>query len=183
MSGTALAPVSAQELDSKPSLGQLEQRLRGSHEMCISKVRQGMEHALRAGEVLLEIRSELMPKKEWYAWLERTPIVSRTQAYTYMRLFTYRDHLPEGFQGIRSGEVFLKGLPALGTDKGRARLSDKKAGGALAEAYSMAERLDDILGQAHREATEPEVRRELTRAHEYQHAMRDAIVRTLGVSG
>lgn len=56
-----------------------------------------------------------------------------------------------------------------------------KTGGALAEAYSMAERMDDVLGQAHREATEPEARRELAKAHEFQRAMRDAIVRGLGV--
>jgi len=242
---TALVPVSAKELDPRPSLEDLEQRLRGEHEACVGKLKQGMEHALRAGEVLLEIRSELMARKEWVAWLGRTPILSRSQAYTYMRLFTYRDHLPDGFQGIASGEVFLKGLPAIGTDEGRARLPDpikadakrmrkeglgykeiakrlevspstvhnwfngsklahqrrasralqekkhrgvvnaavKKAGGALAEAYSMAERLDDVLGQAHREATDSEARRELARAHEYQRAMRDAIVRSLGVEG
>jgi predicted transcriptional regulator len=56
-----------------------------------------------------------------------------------------------------------------------------KTGGALAEAYAMAERLDDVLGQAHREATEKEARRDLARAHEFQRAMRDMIVRSLGV--
>jgi len=56
-----------------------------------------------------------------------------------------------------------------------------KTGGALSEAYSLAERMDDVLGQAHREAAESEARRELARAHEFHRAMRDSIVRALGV--
>lgn len=61
------------------------------------------------------------------------------------------------------------------------RRAVNKTGGALSEAYSLAERMDDVLGQAHREATEPEARRELARAHEFQRAMRDSVVRALGV--
>lgn len=55
------------------------------------------------------------------------------------------------------------------------------AGAGVAEAYSMAERMDDVLGQAYREAEDNDARRELARAHEFHRAMRDSIVRALGI--
>lgn len=57
----------------------------------------------------------------------------------------------------------------------------KRAGGAIAEAYAMAERMQDVLGQAHREATDPERRRALAVAGQHYRQMRDEIVRALGV--
>lgn len=61
------------------------------------------------------------------------------------------------------------------------RKAVRQKGGAIAEAYSMVERLDDVLAQAHREAEEPEARRSLSHAHEHHHAMRDFVVKALGV--
>lgn len=58
----------------------------------------------------------------------------------------------------------------------------KRAGGALAEAYAMAERMQDVLGQAHGEATDREAREALSKAGAYYRKMRDEIVRALGVS-
>lgn len=57
----------------------------------------------------------------------------------------------------------------------------RKHGGAIAEAYAMAERMQDVIAQAHTEAKEPQARRSLQRATEYHHAMRDFIVKALGV--
>lgn len=59
----------------------------------------------------------------------------------------------------------------------------RQAGGALAEAYAMAERMQDVIGQAHREATDTEARVALGRAGEHYRKMRDEIVRALGVEG
>jgi len=61
------------------------------------------------------------------------------------------------------------------------RRAARKRGGAIAEAYSTVERLDDILGRARDESSSSEAKRELSRAHEFHHAMRDAIVKALGV--
>lgn len=58
----------------------------------------------------------------------------------------------------------------------------RKAGGAKAEAYAMAERFQDVIAQAHREAANREERQALSRAGEYHRKMRDEIVRALGVS-
>lgn len=58
----------------------------------------------------------------------------------------------------------------------------RKAGGAIAEAYAMAERMQDTIAQAHREATDPEAREALSLSGEHYRKMRDQIVRALGVS-
>lgn len=58
----------------------------------------------------------------------------------------------------------------------------RKAGAGLAEAYAMAERMQDVLAQAHREATDPEARAALSAAGEHHRRMRDRIVAALGVS-
>lgn len=56
----------------------------------------------------------------------------------------------------------------------------RKVGGAVAEAYSMAHRLEDELGEAHREAGTPEGRDALALALGHFHKMKDEIVRALG---
>jgi hypothetical protein len=58
----------------------------------------------------------------------------------------------------------------------------KKHGGAIAEAYARAERDQDIIAQAQREATDPEAKRHLSEAGAAQRRYRDLIVRALGVA-
>lgn len=58
----------------------------------------------------------------------------------------------------------------------------RKAGGAIAKLYADAERTQDDLAQAQREATDPEARRELSEAGALHRQYRDKIVRALGVS-
>lgn len=58
----------------------------------------------------------------------------------------------------------------------------RKAGAAEQELYAMGERMQDVMGQAHREATDPEKRRHYALAGEHYRKMRDEIVRALGVS-
>jgi hypothetical protein len=55
-------------------------------------------------------------------------------------------------------------------------------GGSYAELYAMAEKMQDVLGRAHGEATDHEVRAALARAGEHYRRMRDQIVRGLGVA-
>src|SRR6185312_1737766 len=225
MATAAIGRPTDTELVIEPTVEELASTLRKEHEACVSSARTTLEHAFRAGDVLLQIRKRLMRERSWTSWLEGQDYLSRTQAYTYMRVAMYRDYLPDGV-GINEGEELLAGLPALGSDRGRPRLTDpikqdaqrmraeglgykqiakrlgcspstvygwfnessakhrrraaaalrkqkreiairdavKKHGGAIAEAYSMAERMDDVLGQAHREGSDAEARRELARA-------------------
>lgn len=58
----------------------------------------------------------------------------------------------------------------------------RKAGGAISDLYAMAERMQDVLAYAQREATDREAREALSLAGEHHRKMRDEIVRALGVS-
>jgi hypothetical protein len=57
----------------------------------------------------------------------------------------------------------------------------RKAGAAEQELYAMAERMQDVMGQAHREATDREKREHYALAGEHYRKMRDEIVRALGI--
>jgi transposase len=56
----------------------------------------------------------------------------------------------------------------------------RERGGAISELYAMAERMQDVIGRAHDEATDPEARRALARAGAHYRRMRDDIVTALG---
>lgn len=58
----------------------------------------------------------------------------------------------------------------------------KGAGGGIAEAYSLAERMQDALAAAEREASKPEVKAALVEAGAHYRRMRDEIVRALGAA-
>lgn len=64
----------------------------------------------------------------------------------------------------------------------KSRAAARKAGGAIAEAYSMAERMQDVIGRAQREATDSSAKLHLSQAGTHYRKMRDEIVRALGVS-
>jgi hypothetical protein len=64
---------------------------------------------------------------------------------------------------------------------GRVKTALRKAGVAIAEAYTSAERMQDLIGQAHREAEDLEIRRHLALAGEHYRAMRDEIVKAAGI--
>jgi predicted transcriptional regulator len=64
----------------------------------------------------------------------------------------------------------------------KARLAARNASKPLAQTNAMAEKMQDVLGQAHAEATDSEARRALAVAGEHYRKMRDEIVRALGVS-
>jgi transposase len=57
----------------------------------------------------------------------------------------------------------------------------RKAGAATQEAWSMAERFQDVIAQAQRETEDREARAALSRAGEHHRKMRDEIVKALGV--
>ncbi len=65
----------------------------------------------------------------------------------------------------------------------RAREAARKLKGARYEAYAMAERMQDVLGQAHDESTDRQARGDWAIAGEHYRKMRDAIVRAVGADG
>jgi transposase len=242
---TDVATIDRGEVMAEPTLDELTATVLREHGACKAAAQTTIEHAVRAGEALLQIREQLVGTEGWMRWLADNPAMHRTTAYQYMRLASYQRLIPEGTSLYRADKL-IKSLPAIDGGPGRPHVEDgrkadarrmrdegssykeiakaigasvstvhawfndgtkdvrakraraalreqeraakirravKKTGGALAEAYAMAERLDDVLGQAHREATEPAAKWELAAAHELQRGMRDRIVRALGVEG
>lgn len=241
-----MATISPAEVVVEATIGELTATVLREHELCREAAKKTVDHAIRAGEALLQIRDLLLGSEDWMQWLADYPVMHRTTAYQYMRLASYQRLIPEG-SSINAADTMIKALPALDGGPGRPRVEDgrkvearrlrdeekrsykeiakevgasvstvygwfnngtkgvrekrarralreqeqqaevrrlvKKKGGALAEAYAMAERLDGVLGQAHKEAEDADARRELTAAHELQRGMRDRIVRALGVEG
>lgn len=243
MGKTTQVELSRSDIEPAPTLDELAATIRHEHDACLGAARTTVEHAIRAGEALLQARDLTKPTGQWMSWLRENFPKHRTAAYNYMRLAAYRDLIPPG-AGIFESHQLIRGLPAFdgglprpriddarkedaqqmreegvgyktiakslgvsvstvhawfskGTYAGRVKKARKllrekekeaavkrtvrKVGGAIAEAYSIAERMGDVLGQAHREAKDTEARRALERANEYHHATRDAIVRALGV--
>jgi transposase len=58
----------------------------------------------------------------------------------------------------------------------------RRVGGSLAEAYSLVHKLDAPLAKAHREATDPEVKKLLDEAVKFQHMVLYRVVSALGAS-
>jgi hypothetical protein len=114
--------------------------------------------------------------------------VSVTTIYRVVDPEKYRGHLArltERKKARRAEATARRAEVAVDRAKTRqrhARQAAKTLGGAIAEAYANAERMQDVLGQAHREATDSEARRALSIAGEHHRKMRDEIVRALGVS-
>lgn len=84
----------------------------------------GLEKALVVGEALIEARRRV-PFGTWLDWLEgNCPDLSRFQARIYMRVFFYRNALPDTISGLSAARVYLRGLPpsddvdAAGTRRG-----------------------------------------------------------------
>ena len=69
-----------------PALDALADRINTEHEACHASMQKGLEHALKAGTLLLEAKAGL-PHGEWLPWLgENCPDISERTVQNYMRL-------------------------------------------------------------------------------------------------
>ena len=69
-----------------PALDALADRINTEHEACHASMKKGLEHALKAGTLLLEAKAGL-PHGEWLPWLkESCPDISERTAQNYTRL-------------------------------------------------------------------------------------------------
>jgi hypothetical protein len=73
------------------NLDGLAGQIKAEHEQAIGSARAALEHALRAGQLLVEARA-LVAHGEWLPWLSRVDISER-QAQRYMRLAANRPML------------------------------------------------------------------------------------------
>jgi hypothetical protein len=106
------------------SLGKLAERINAEHRACETAINAALEHALAAGDLLLEAKSAC-PHGAWQAWLENSFDGSVRTAQAYMRVAAHRDKV-EAAKTQSSAPLSLDGaLRALSTPKyGAARLED-----------------------------------------------------------
>ncbi len=76
-----------------PALDALADRINSEHVACHASMQKGLEHALKAGTLLLEAKAGL-PHGAWLPWLgENCPDVSERTAQRYMRIAENQDDL------------------------------------------------------------------------------------------
>jgi hypothetical protein len=71
----------------------LARQIETEHQAVIGTAQTVLIHALRCGQLLLEVRQQL-PQGTWLAWLAKTTITPRT-AQRYMRIYQHREQLSE----------------------------------------------------------------------------------------
>ena len=132
------------ELSNAPALTDIAERINVEHGACRAAMQRGMEHAFKAGQLLMEAKSGLA-HGEWLAWLkENCPDISERTAQRYMRLAENRDEL-EAKPATVADLTMRAAEEALTTPRGiegnspyeapRLSWSERKADGALTPAH------------------------------------------------
>ncbi len=67
------------------SLTDLAARIQAAHEAATTTMRQGCEHAIKAGRLLIEAKNQV-PHGQWLRWLQKHCQVSERMAQYYMTL-------------------------------------------------------------------------------------------------
>jgi hypothetical protein len=80
-----------QDIATSNSLADLAARIREEHGLVIESLKRGLEHAIRAGDLLREAKAQLA-HGEWLPWLDQCDISDRTARH-YMRLSRYAPEL------------------------------------------------------------------------------------------
>lgn len=93
-------------------LDQLEEIARTEHKACVSNLQTAVQHAIRAGEALLDAK-ELVEPGTWMEWVETKAGMNFRTAATYMRFATYRDQIPAAAETMTAARSNLVGLPPL----------------------------------------------------------------------
>lgn len=93
------------------SLAQLADEANECHRQVHHHVSAGVENAIAAGEVLLEVRSRVQPG-EWVRWIEDNLEIDVSVVKVYIRLATYKDEVRKlGSTSVQVAKRQLRGLP------------------------------------------------------------------------
>ncbi len=108
------------EVVTPPTLADLARVANSEHELACAAAESAIEHAIRAGEALIAIRERIQPGK-WSEWLEKQWSSSQTVAYIYIRVATYREHIPNSARSLSDARRAIRGesLPYLFAGPGR----------------------------------------------------------------
>jgi hypothetical protein len=86
-------------VDRSNSLTDLAARINTAHETSQRFLKQGAEHAMHAGDLLLEAKASL-PHGQWLPWLAEHCTVSERTAQLYMRLARARPEIEANAQSL-----------------------------------------------------------------------------------
>jgi hypothetical protein len=136
---TGNMPASTTDISQSNSLADLAARIRIEHEAYAASVKRGLEHARRAGEMLIEAKRQV-PHGQWLPWLADHCEVSERSAQAYMQVarsladlddskaqrvadLSYRDAL----RSVATTGLTLKRLPAESLDRALQLVEDDLA--------------------------------------------------------
>jgi hypothetical protein len=116
-------------------LADLAARIRAEHEAAEAALKRGAEHAMNAGDLLIEVKAQLK-HGQWLPWLAEHCDISERTAQLYMRLARARPEIEANAQ--RVADLSLRGAAAV--------LAPDEREKALAEGKAIAERLRGAVG-------------------------------------
>jgi hypothetical protein len=93
------------------SLPELAARIRTEHEACTASMKRGLQHAIAAGEMLIEAKAQLK-HGEWLPWLRDHCCIPERTARLYMRLAANRAQI-EAQIGNAVADLSIRGAIAL----------------------------------------------------------------------
>ena len=80
-------------LTASNSLTDLAARIQQEHDAVADALKRGVEHAMRAGDLLIEAKAQLNKHGQWLPWLREHCLISERTASLYMRLARHRSEL------------------------------------------------------------------------------------------
>ena len=133
-----------------PSLEALAPAIVREHEAAVTAVRSGLEHARRAGDLLLDAKRQV-PHGEWLPWLAaHCPEVSGRTAQAYMRIAKRWPELEANAK--RVADLSLReALAKLASDSGRVARFDADGQGRIIARAESGTRLQAAIAETVRE--------------------------------
>lgn len=105
-------------MNATPTLVELADTARREHAEAEAAKKTWLEHAVAAGEALLEAKDQV-PYGKWQSWVRKNTDISHATANVYMRVAVYRDDVPAGLYGCDDVKTSLRHnptIPHLGPD-------------------------------------------------------------------
>lgn len=102
------------------SLDVLAKTVWEEHELALQNMQAALQHAINAGEALLEAKEEVERDTPgaWGEWVKAEAGISTAAAGRYMRIAHYKHELPDWVGSIGEARKALAGLPRIDTRSG-----------------------------------------------------------------
>lgn len=140
------------------TLEELAASANAAHRQTVDSLINALQHAIKAGDALLEARQRFSPEKGqgWLAWCDDNIEMSSTTIGKYIRLAYYKHILPQELldapynhntPGLTVALEYLRGLPKI-TEQGRTRAFDWDEARRLKASGLNNQQIAELLGVA-----------------------------------